>query len=498
MESKQDEDNTSVGTLLREYRVAAQLSQEALAERAHLSARAVSDLERGVRRTPYRSTIEQLAGALQLDGAAQEALVEAARRVRTAATLPSDRDGDGARDPLLATKLSVPPTRSQVVARPHLLARLEAGLSGPLTLLAAPAGSGKTTLLSAWRASEAGRSRRVAWISLDGRDNDPVRLRRYVLAALDAAGLDLGAECRQLLQMAQPPSAEVVLTSFLNALNRLATDVVLILDDYHVIDAESIHQGLGFLLDHLSPYLHLVIATRADPPVQLARLRARGQVTELRTADLRFSHEEAAEFLTEIMGLHLTGADIELLEDRTEGWITGLQLAALSLQGRPNEAASGFITSFAGSHRHVIDYLMDEVVSNLSEPVQAFLLRTSILDRLTAPLCAVVMDEETSPEAVAVSQEVLETLERRNLFLVPLDDGREWYRYHHLFADAMRHRLRHQQPEQVSVLHERASTWFEAHELLEEAIDHALDARAFDRAAALIDSTKPPSSLNAA
>jgi LuxR family maltose regulon positive regulatory protein len=480
----------SFGALLRQFRVAAELSQEALAERAHMSARGISDLERGVRTKPYQGTIRQLADALQLGAAEREALENAARRLRDPAVPPDAQGVDSPDETLLTSKLAVPLTHRQLVDRPHLRERLEAGLRGPLTLLAAPAGSGKTTLLSAWWASSAARDVRVAWVSLDERDNDLVRFRRYVLAALDRAGVDVGDECRSLLQLPRPAPGEVVLTAFLNAVNVMTTDVVLILDDFHVIDSEPLLNGLSFLLEHLPPQLHFVLSTRADPPLPLARLRAAGQVIELRAADLRFGRDEAAAFLTEVMGLELTPDQIEALERRTEGWIAGLQLAALSLQGRP-DTASDFIVSFTGSHRHVIDYLTDEVLAQLPKATQAFLLHTSILERLSAPLCAFVMEETTAADAALASRELLEDLERHNLFVVALDEQREWYRYHHLFAEALRHRFRQLEPERVAEARLRASTWFERRGLLSEASVYALDARSFERAAHLIERVAP-------
>jgi LuxR family maltose regulon positive regulatory protein len=472
---------------LRRYRVAAALSQEALAERAHMSARGISDLERGVRSKPYRGTIDQLARALELDETERSALEEAAAKARDADFAPPEKDMVRAEDALLTAKLAIPPARTPLVPRLRLLEQLEAGLRGPLTLLAAPAGSGKTTLLSAWCASLMGRSVPVAWVSLDARDNDLVRFRRYVLGALDAALVDVGPECRSLLDLSQPAPTEVVLTSFINAISTMATDVVLILDDFHVIDNEAILRGTAFVLEHMPPQLHYVLSTRADPPLPLARLRAAGRVTELRAADLRFTREEMAEFLTEVMELHLTPEDINALGDRTEGWIAGLQLAAVWLQGRPNRAASDAIASFAGSHRHVIDYLTDEVLERQPEPVQRFLLHTSILDRLSASLCAFVMHAGSTTDAVAASQKQLEELDRDNLFLVALDEHREWYRYHHLFAESLRHRLRQAQPDCLDEAHLRASAWFEQREIWPEAIEHAFGAGDFERAAHLME-----------
>jgi LuxR family maltose regulon positive regulatory protein len=476
------------GALLRAYRVAAGLSQEELAERAHLSQRTISDLERGVTTAPYRDTVAQLADALELVASDRAALEDAVRRAR--ASLAMDQEpGRAPVDPLLATKLAIPPVRLTLVPRPRLITRLVAGLQGPLTLLSAPAGSGKTTLLSAWRATSEGQKLPVAWVSLDKGDNDPTRFWRYVLTALDRSVPGAGASALALLRPSAEPSLEAVLTTLLNALSALARDIVLILDDYHVIEAELIHRTLGFLIEHLPPCLHLLLATRADPPLPLARLRGRGDVTELRAADLRFNAEEAAAFLQQIMGLSLSADEVVALEARTEGWIAGLQLAALSLQGRPTEDAATFIAAFTGSHRHVVDYLMDEVLLRQPEVVQSFLAHTCILERLCAPLCAAVIDgdDPSKAESIAANQEMLEALERNNLFLIPLDDERHWYRYHHLFADTLR-RLPLVQvtiPD-ASVLHRRAGVWFEQHGLLHEAIGHTLAAGAHEHAADLI------------
>ena len=321
--------------------------------------------------------------------------------------------------PILITKLYVPPLQPTVVLRPRLIERLNEGLSGALTLIAAPAGFGKTTLVSAW---VAGIAQPTAWLSLDDGENDLARFLAYLVAALQTIAPHLGAEVAEALHSPQPPPAEALLTALLNNLTALPDTVVLVLDDYHLIDAQPVDQALTFLLEHLPPQLRLVMATRADPLLPLARLRARGQLTELRAADLRFTPTEAATFLKEAMGLDLAAADIAALEDRTEGWSAGLQLAALSLRGHPD--ATRFIQSFTGSHHFVLDYLVKEVLHQQSQYVQTFLLRTSILDRLCGPLCdAVVLEPSGSGQAI------LEYLEHANLFLVPLDDERRWHRY---------------------------------------------------------------------
>jgi LuxR family maltose regulon positive regulatory protein len=485
------QERIAFGELLRRYRLAAGLSQEALAERARTSARTISDLERGVHRAPYKETVAQLADALGLQGAERAALAAAAQRFRQPAPPVAARpERTPGALPLLATKLAIPPPRASLVPRPHLIDRLQMGLRGPLTLLAAPPGCGKTSLLSAWRASPQGRAMLLAWVALDAGDNDPARFWSYTLSALDGLAPGAAEAALALLEAPQPPPIEVVLTPVLNALSDTPTEMVLALDDYHVISERAIHQGVGFLLEHLPAHLHLLLASRADPPLPLARLRASGAVTELRAADLRFTAPEATAFLTEVMGLPLDTAAIEALEARTEGWIAGLQLAALSLQGRPAEGMAAFIAAFTGSHRHVVDYLVEEVLERQAEPVQTFLLRTGILDRLCAPLCAAVVAAEAETDADC--QRVLEGLERGNVFVVGLDEERQWYRYHHLFAEVLRSRLQQVQPRLVPELHRRASAWFAQQELTREAIAHALEAADYERAAVLLDPIAVP------
>lgn len=391
--------------------------------------------------------------------------------------------------PLVATKLYIPPPRPNVVLRPRLIAGLNAGLHRKLTLIAAPAGFGKTTLLSAW---VAGCARPTAWVSLDAGDSDPARFLAYLVAALQTVAPTIGAGVVGTLQAPQLPPTEAMLTALLNDIATVPDPFVLVLDDYHVVDATPVDDALTFLLEHLPPQLHLVIATREDPPLPLARLRARAQLTELRAADLRFTPAEAAAFLTQVMGLDLSVDDIAALESRTEGWIAGLQLAALSLQGQHD--VTTLIQSFTGSHRFILDYLVEEVLEQQSERVQTFLLRTSILDRLCGPLCdAVVRDPAAS------GQTTLEYFEHANLFLVPLDNERRWYRYHHLFADLLRQRL-HQRAAsfpgdaagEVAALHRRASVWYEDHGLALEAFQHAAAANDVERAAWLIEGAGMP------
>ncbi len=378
---------------------------------------------------------------------------------------------------LLMAKLSAPLARSKLVPRPHLTERLQAGLAGKLTLIAAPAGFGKTTLVSAWRAT-ASSALPLAWVALDEDDNDPIRFWNYVIAALNILHPDVGAAALVLLHSPQPPPIEAILTTLLNTLNTWTADVALMLDDYHLIDSPPIHQALAFLLDYLPPRLHLVIATRVDPPLPLARLRGRGQLCEVRASDLRFGAAEASTFLRTVMGLDLAPTAIAAIHDRTEGWVTGLQLAALALRGSQN--VSAFLTAFTGSHRFVLDYLSEEVLAQQSATVQTFLFYTAILERLSGSLCD-VMTEQTG------SQAMLEALEQANLFVVALDAEQRWYRYHPLFAEVLRSRLQKIDPGLVPVLHQRASTWYEQQGLVIEAVQHALAAADFERMAEMIE-----------
>src|SRR6202049_835240 len=376
---------------------------------------------------------------------------------------------------ILATKLYRPRLRPNVVSRPRLIERLNAGLHRKLTLIAAPAGFGKTTLISEWVAFI---GRPTAWLSLDEGENDPARFLAYLVAALQTIAAHIGEGVLGMLQSSQPLPTEAILTALLNEITTLPDHFVLVLDDYHVIDARPVDVALTYLVEHLPPQMHLVIATREDPQLPLARLRARSHLTELRAADLRFTASEAAEFLNQVMGLSLSAEDIATLEDRTEGWIAGLQLAALSMQG--HQDVPGFIRAFAGDHRYIVDYLLEEVLQRQPEPVRRFLLQTAILDRLNGPLCDAVTGQEEGNAR-------LEALERGNFFVVPLDDTRHWYRYHHLFAEVLSARLMEEQPDQVATLHRRASAWYEQHGSVGDAIRHALEARDFARAADLVE-----------
>ena len=392
---------------------------------------------------------------------------------------------------MLATKLYAPTRRSQLVARPRLVAQLDTTLdaSNRLTLLSAPAGFGKTMLLSDWLTHLESRPTeiRVGWLSLDEDDNDLTRLLAHLTAALRGAGIKVDSTD---LGSAPDTSKAVALTEIVNEAARAgddspATQWILVLDDYHAVNAPDVHEAMAFLLDHLPPRVHLVMATRSDPPMPLARLRSRGQLTEVRAADLRFTPPEVVEFFTSVAQLHLSDDDVRALEERTEGWIAGLQLAALSLRGiREHEEVTDFIEAFTGSNRFVIDYLADEVLARQSRQVRDFLLRTAILDGLTGSLCDAVTagDDSTS---------MLEELERGNLFVVPLDDQRSWYRYHHLFADVLRARLLAEHPDQVADLHLRASDWYGAHDLPIRAVRHALAAEDFGRAAHLMEEALP-------
>jgi LuxR family maltose regulon positive regulatory protein len=459
---------------------------------------------------------------------------------------------------LLATKLYIPPIRPELVSRPRLIERLNAGLPTrdafprALTLVSAPAGFGKTTLVSEWVRAMGGRTApiAVAWLSLDEDDNDLARFLAYLIAALRTVEASIGKGVVSALQSAQPPPAEAVLVPLINEIAAYPDSIILVLDDHHTIKSSQVDHALAFLLERLPPQMLLVIATREDPHLPLARLRAQGQLTEVRASDLRFTPSEAAEFLNQAMGLNLSTEDITVLERRTEGWIAGLQLAALSMQRQ--EDATSLIESFTGSHRYVLDYLVEEVLDQQSESVQTFLLQTSVLNRLTGSLCDAVRFGDTEPPSTPggdavrfgdteppstpggdavrfgdteppstpggdavrfgdveplstpggdavrfgspeppinqdTGQATLEMMERANLFIVPLDEERHWYRYHHLFADLLRQRLNQTQPEQLPILHRRASRWYEQNGLIDEAIQHGLRAEEFERTALLIE-----------
>lgn len=380
-----------------------------------------------------------------------------------------------ARAVLLATKLHVPAVGAQLVHRAALLDALSAGRRRKLTLLSAPAGWGKTTLLAQW-ALGAGEGERFAWLSLDSSDNDPVWFWMYVVAALQKVCPGTGIRAVELLAMGADP-AQVVLPTLLNDLDTIAAPVVLVLDDYHLVVGRAVHEQLAFFISRMPANLHLVLATRSDPALPLARLRASGELAEVRTEDLRFGTIEADHLLNDVLGLGLAPADVQLLHRRTEGWAAGLYLAALSLAGRADTAT--FIRTFAGDNRHIVDYLMAEVLDGQPPQLRSFLLRTSVLGRLNGALCDAVL--QTSGSA-----SVLQKIERENLFVVPLDTSRHWYRYHQLFAELLRTELRRTEPDLVADLHRRAATWFEAEGLIDEAVRHLLAAGDIARSADLI------------
>lgn len=386
---------------------------------------------------------------------------------------------------VLWTKLAMPSLRERLVSRPRLLDLLERGLNSRLILVAAGVGYGKTTLLSEWSHRH---RQQVAWVSIDERDNDLARFLNHLIHSLQAIWSGLGEAVLALMQTPKPPPPPELLTSLVNDLlaanggQPARSDVILVLDDYHLVDDAGVHQAITFLLEQAPPWFHLCLATRSDPPLPIARLRAREQLTEIREADLRFTFAEVAAFLGQTMGLTLFTDDIAILEERTEGWIAGLQLAALSMRGRSDPSA--FVRQFSGEHRHIFDYLTDEVLARQPADVQGFLLDTSILDRLTADLCDAVSGR-------AGSQAMLERLERENLFVVPLDDERHWYRYHHLFSEQLRHRLQATMPARAPQLHLRASEWYATHARAYEAIGHALAAEHSERVIELIEHEGP-------
>jgi LuxR family transcriptional regulator, maltose regulon positive regulatory protein len=391
--------------------------------------------------------------------------------------------------PLLATKSIIPPTRKSLVVRARLLEKLD-GILQPecrLTLVSAPAGFGKTTLISTWVTNLKSIGNQpapfIAWLSLDDRDNDPVTFLTYLISALQTTQAAIGKQALSLMEAASPLCLEALFTSLVNDLVGLSAAFVLFLDDYHLVRDPEIHKFFAALIEHAPPDFHLVILSRTDPALPLALLRGRGQLLEIRQADLRFSNSEAAAFLNEGSGLALPEKDVDDLNTKTEGWAAGLQMAALSMQGRQD--ASQFIESFSGSNRYILDYLMEEVLDHQPEDVKEFLLCTSVLESLCGPLCDAVV------ETTNKSQSLLETLERANLFLIPLDKERGWYRYHRLFADLLRRRLKQSRPDLIAQLLLRASTWYEQNDLPAEAIQHSLSAKEYERAVELIERYGP-------
>jgi LuxR family transcriptional regulator, maltose regulon positive regulatory protein len=419
---------------------------------------------------------EQIRGTLAAQPAGDRGAEPASSSVATAMAVSR---------PLLNTKLYRPKARSGAVSRPRLREQLDRGLASSLTIVSAPAGFGKSTLLAAWLAEPSaggGGETAAAWLSLDAGDNDPALFWTYVIASLRTIAPDVGAEALALLETPGPVSPQALLTGLLNDLAGVARELVLVLDDYHVIETSAVHDGLAFLTANMPPNVHLVLAGRADPPLPLARLRARGDLVEVRAADLRFTAEEASDYLTGAMDLPLSPQQITTLDDRTEGWIAALQLAALSMRGRHDIA--DFVAGFAGDDRYIVDYLVEEVLQNQPPEVRSFLLHTSILDRMNAPLCDAVTGRGDS-------RAMLEALDRANLFLLPLDDHRHWYRYHHLFAEVLQARLIDEQPDDVPTLHRRASAWHEQHGDPDSAIQHALAASDHALAAQLIEAAMP-------
>jgi LuxR family maltose regulon positive regulatory protein len=376
---------------------------------------------------------------------------------------------------LLASKFYFPPHRPDLVPRPGLLEKLDAGLRGKLTLVSAPAGFGKTTVVSEWL-RYCGRP--ATWLSVDKHDNDLSRFLIYLIAALQRINAEIGVDVQAALEETLSPHFDILLTRLISEIEKFPDKSIIVLDDYHLINSKQVHDAINFLIEFLPPVIHLVISGRTDPPLPISRLRVRGEVNEVRTPQLRFTKDEVATYLNDLLGFDLSTDGIAALETRTEGWIASLKLAALSMQGRDDWPE--FITKFSGSNRYIIDYLVDEVMARQPEEVQTFLRRTSILERFCAPLCEYVIDGHTEID-------VLDYIERANLFLIPLDDHREWYRYHHLFADFLNQKLREIEPERINELHLRASQWYKNAGFVDEAIHHALTAGDLEGATRLVD-----------
>jgi len=397
--------------------------------------------------------------------------------------------------PILSTKLFIPLPRSKVVLRPRLVEFLNVGIKRKLTLVSASAGYGKTTLVSEWLTTC---PHPAAWLSLEEADNEPFRFLAYFIASMQTIEKDFGKSLFRLLQSPQPPATETIITVLINEITAFSDPFILVLDDYHVIDAIAINKVISILLERMPPQMHLVIITREEPRLPLARLRVRNQLTEVRAKDLRFSPSEVGEFFERVMGLNVASENIALLESRTEGWVAGLQLAALSMQGHKDP--DSFIKSFSGNHHFVVDYLIDEVIQKQSIHIQTFLLRTSILDRLCGSLCdAVIHNGDGETLSSTSGQEILEFLDRSNLFVIPLDNEKRWYRYHHLFAELLRNRLYQGininivgDVVKVSDLNRRASIWFEEHDLEIEAFHYATAAKDTRRAARLAEGNGMP------
>jgi len=377
---------------------------------------------------------------------------------------------------LVQTKLYIPPLRPNLVPRPHLFDKLNAGLSGKLTLVSAPAGFGKSTLLSHWISQS---EINFCWVTLEENDNDIIRFLAYFIAALQTIDVAVGDQLLSLFHSSQQEQVKAVLVPLINQVAQTKNRFALVLDDYHLIESQDIHQGLSFWLEHQPPTMHLVIAGRSDPPLPLAKMRARREMTEIRESDLRFSIDESDNLLNQFLGLNLSREDIKAMVNRTEGWIAGLQLASIALQGKKD--MSGYIQGFTGSQEYIADYLSDEVMNHQSKQVQEFLLKTSILEHLSSQLCDAVTEQKDS-------QQILQQLRSSNLFLTPLDDQGQWFRYHQLFADLLHQRLLESHADEVPHLYLKASRWFEEKDLLAEAIEYALRGSYFDRAIALLES----------
>lgn len=474
-------------TWLKRQRRLLDLTRDELGRRAHCSPETIKKIESD-ERLPSKELAGLMADALAVPAEQREAFVQFARNTSTAflqepvlSILPAHTQAEPAL-PLLHTKLFKPVVRPNLVLRPRLIALLKTGLTCPLTLIASSAGFGKTTLAA--HITTFNELAGTAWLSLDGDDNDPTCFLTYFIHACQRLQPGVGEMGLASLRAPQAPSPKNTLAALANEMARASAPpqpMGLVLDDYHVITAPTIHEAVAYFIENLPPQLHIVLVSRADPPLPLARWRAHNLMTEIRAEALRFTHPEVAAFFSQTSGLALQAEQVAALEARTEGWIAGLQLAALSMQStqsRPDQAE--FIAAFSGSNRFVLDYLMDEVLSRQPKAAQDFLLQTSILSQLSGDLCDALTQQ-------AGGQTTLEQLERSNLFVIALDHNRQWYRYHHLFADVLQSRLKHTQPAQVAVLHQRASDWFAQHAHPIEAIQHALAAQNFDQAASLLE-----------
>ena len=381
---------------------------------------------------------------------------------------------------LPATKFYVPTPRSDLVPRPRLTGMLSEGLADPLILISAPAGFGKTTLIAEWHHSPSGRALPLAWLSLEAEDNDPTRFLTCFASALESLKPGMLAEAETAFQSFPPLQPKAIMEALIHCLSTIPDSFALVLEDYHSITASAIHDTVAYLVGHLPSQMHVILSSRTDPPLSLSRLRVRGNLAEIRTDDLRFTREETDTYLNQVMRLALSTEDIDTLEARTEGWIAGLKLAALSMQNDPHADFSAFASEFAGRHHYIADYLVEEVLNGQPGEVRNFLLQTSVLPVLCGSLCDAVMRQGNS-------QSMLERLDQENLFIVRLDNDRSWYRYHHLFADLLRHRLDQAYPNLAAELHQRAAEWFEQNGWLDCAIGEALEAQQFELAADWIE-----------